>query len=287
MFSHITIVRLTDSDPLLSLQIPWGAGDVCDQNRRTNIEMLIEAGLFQSYFHLADWLVSQCKNPMKSVVIPVHYHLSPSGAYVEILGDLSSEHYASLTKILSEYIPSLVSVESQQLWCSDYEVEGPASSEWVIDIAKHQTQNMQQEIEMVLYEHEINQARGARQLRAISGVWIIPLGTKHDYKRGRAKLLVTDVSWLKGSNDKRDEGLLARECTLVDWLKNPTDCTTVVLGEDAGDHEVEALKACMLGMLGSGRCQSIVLIEPDGRRIYHSNLFSKIIYRFKKIAHVG
>lgn len=287
MFSHITIVRLTDSDPLLSLQIPWGAVDVCDQNRRTNIEMLIEAGLFQSYSRLADWLVSECKQPIRSVVIPVHYHLNPSGAYVEILGDLSSEHYVSLTKILVEYIPSLVSVDSQQVWCSDYEVEDYTSSERVIDIAKHQTQNMQQEIEMVLYEHEINQTREARRRRAISGVWILPLSAKRDYKRGRPKLLVTDVSWLKASKYNRDEGLLARECSLVDWLKNPTDCTTIVLGEDAGDHEVEALKACMLYMLGSGKCQSIVLIEPDGHRIYHSNLFSKVIYRFRKIAQVS
>jgi len=283
MFSHITIVRLTDSDPLLNLQIPWGAVDVCDHNRRTNIEMLIEAGLFQSYSHLADWLVPGCKQPMRSVVIPVHYHLSPSGAYVEILGDLSSDHYASLTKILVEYIPSLVSIASQQIWHSDFEVADPTGSEWVIDIAKHQTQSMQQEIEMALYQHEINQAREARQRRSVSGVWILPLGGKSRYKRGRGKLLVTDVSWLKGSK----EGVLARECTLVDWLKNPTDCTTVVLGEDAGDHEVEALKTCMLGMLGSGKCQSIVLIEPGGRRTYHSNLFSKVIYRLRKIAQVG
>ena len=57
--------------------------------------------------------------------------------------------------------------------------------------------------------------------------------------------------------------------------------------QDAGDHEVEALKACMLGMLGSGKCQSIILIEPDGRRIYHSNLFSKMIYRLREIAQVS
>lgn len=278
MFSDITIVRLTESDPLFDFQIPWNAVDTCDQNQRTNIEMLIEAGILVSYASFAGRMMPEVKQD-NCAVIPVHYHLNPSGAYVEMLGDISDSHMQDLSELLVDYLGPLVCINNKQIWISESSSLQSSRGEWVAQIAGRQEAAWHQEVEMALYQHKINQDREARQQLSVSGVWVLNGDTPSSGELAKVKHLITNVPWLTLITDSAQKG----GSTLTSWLVNPFAPGVVVVGRESGDHEVESIKTCMLGMLSTGKCRRVTLIEPSGKRVYHSNLFSKISYKFGEL----
>jgi hypothetical protein len=173
MFKQITIVQLTDADPLLDDEIAWPSKVAKAISAQRNLELLQHTRIISDISDIADIVMSHDKQSgYETVIFPVHYHVRPDQTVVEILGDLSHAHHQALREMLLSVIPDIESSASQKFWYCNQALVDEMQSDDLLLGGRQPNAKLGQEIEMLLYQHKVNVDRVGRQLRPVSGVWM-------------------------------------------------------------------------------------------------------------------
>lgn len=273
MFKQITIVVLTDAHPLLDYTLAWPQKVSMIGQYQSNTELLSHAGILSHKDSYID-LLCKADKPSQSqlVVVPLHFRATSQGYQDELLTDISESEYYALTELIREVYPELVQSLGGTHWYLPANVM-PASMLSENGIAKSQ---QAQEIEMLLYQNQINRDREARQKRPVSSLAFMQ---RKNHSTSN-KICASDSTLMKVIND----------CVPVQhWLDKSSCANYIVLGEEAGDMQLEQIKAKLLRMLETGACSRVRVITHKGETFYCGSIMSvwytKLIrYAFSKQA---
>jgi hypothetical protein len=262
MFKQITIVQLTDADPLLDYEFSWPSKVSKRISAQRNLELLQHAKIISDISDVADIVMSHDKQSgYETVIFPVHYHVRPDQTVVEILGDLSQEHHQALRETLLSVIPDIESSSAQKFWYCKQALVDEMQSEDILLSGRQPNAGLGQEIEMLFYQHKVNLDRVGRQKRLVSGVWMVKVLGSCQPTRLR---VVTDAAMM---------AFFGEVCQLDQWLENPSSGCVVVLGAELGDGRLQALKSVIECMLESGGCDMLKVVSPGKEIVYSASLF--------------
>ncbi|MCP8352562.1 hypothetical protein [Candidatus Synchoanobacter obligatus] len=268
MFKQITIVQLTDMNPLFDIRLSWPEVSLKKTACYSNMALLASAGLLAEAEGLADVILTKSHEPKANmIVLPVYYQRRGHNNVVEVLGDLSSSHYEEISQLLVDFDYNIS--QSGQFWSlkSDWR---HVFSEDVVSIASQLPHVAAQEIEMALYSHPANIAREARQQRPVSGLWFLNRSPGKVFKMS----VVSNVKMLP---------LLTDVSSVEAWLENPVPGVMIVLGSEAGDCQLERVKEEVLALLETGRCAQVRLVQPGVDYYYSAHLFASLCARLKVV----
>lgn len=243
MFKEVTIVLLSDMNPQFNWDLNWPVASEKTQAFESSEDLLKYLHIITSYIDAIAYNRGHDKGNL--LALPVHYRLLPRGAVTEVLGDVRLEHIKALAKVLSDY----------------YEIDQSLLSYWVLGEESEVTLTKAQEVEMLFYNHEVNQHREARQYRSISAI-----KAGRVIKPAKAKSVVSDSPLMK---------LLGATDSLSSWFEKPT-CKVIVLGEEVGDQVIHPLQEVLVNMLESGKASRVRVVSQYQERVYSANLFDRL-----------
>lgn len=267
MFKQITIILLSDCNPIYDWNLGWQQKNSFVTQYKDNQALLTDANITPSGYVNAVARQYDLKAG-DMIALPVHYRMTQYGVVAEILGDISKKHYHTMPEILADYL-ILQNDKSEVFW--------RVNEEGAVRQSPHPLQgkitNMQQEVEMALFQHPINVARQERQLRTITGIWV----AKVTHPR-LSKEVVSHSDYMSIIQSPR---------SLEQWYESPQSAT-LVLGEEVGDREISTIKHILEYMLENGSVRRVKVVSGARETIYSANLFdywyAKCQLRFLKQA---
>lgn len=239
-------------DHTLDKSIPWRLAYDQVYSYQSNTALLRLADCIKEEVCIEDMLSNQA-GPVH-LLLPVSYHRRGGDIYHEWVDDLTKEQYLQLNKSFEEVFSSLQKDNGFDYWYS------------LIDMTEDDVLKKTVEIELLLYNHPVNQERRSMQQVEISGLSIAPA--------------VMRRNWIKRKLYTNNE-IISRAChgsgNLADWLKSPVSGVTIVLGREVGALVFQALQDTLVQMLESNACKRLRWISPDYMVVYTTNHFQSLL----------